>query len=95
MSHLEVAFIPEPTLVFRYDQQLEYSRDGLYLYGPVDATDTPRQIRYGFIGTKDGLGRFERWAKQVPDSPAFSLCASNLVNSRLKNNFAARRVEIG
>ncbi|PIX54856.1 MAG: hypothetical protein COZ50_05770 [Zetaproteobacteria bacterium CG_4_10_14_3_um_filter_54_28] len=65
MSRPEVTFIPEPTLTFRYGQQLQYSRDGLYLYGPVDAADTRRQIRYGFIGTKEGLGRFERWAQQV------------------------------
>ena len=65
MSHLEVTYIPEPTLTFRYGQQLEYSRDGLYLYGPVDATDNRRQIRYGVIGTKDGLARFESWARQV------------------------------
>ena len=65
MSRPEVCHISEPTLAFRYGQQLEYSRDGLYLYGPVDAGNTPRQIRYGFIGTKAGLERFERWAKQV------------------------------
>lgn len=65
MSRPEVCHIAEPTLAFRYGQQLEYSRDGLYLYGPVDTGNTPRQIRYGFIGTKTGLERFERWAKQV------------------------------
>lgn len=65
MSRPEVCHIDEPTLAFRYGQQLEYSRDGLYLYGPVDAGNTPRPIRYGFIGTKAGLERFERWAKQV------------------------------
>lgn len=65
MSRPEVIYIPEPTLAFRYGQQLEYSRDGLYLYGPVDATNTRRQIRYGFIGTQDGRRRFECWAQQV------------------------------
>jgi len=60
-----LCYIEEPKLEFRYGQQLEYSRDGLYLYGPVDATDARRQIRYGFIGTKTGLDRFERWAEQV------------------------------
>lgn len=65
MSRPEVTFISEPTLTFRYGQELQYSRDGLYLYGPVDAADTRRQIRYGFIGTKEGLGCFERWAQQV------------------------------
>lgn len=61
----QLSYIEEPKLEFRYGQQLEYSRDGLYLYGPVDASDNRRQIRYGFIGTKAGLDRFERWASQV------------------------------
>lgn len=60
-----LSYIDEPKLEFRYGQQLEYSRDGLFLYGPVDAADHRRQIRYGFIGTKAGLGRFERWASLV------------------------------
>ena len=62
---LKLSHIPEPTLLFRYGQQLEYSRDGLYLYGPVDSEDVPKPLRYGFIGTKNGLERFERWAASV------------------------------
>lgn len=61
----QLTHIPEPTLAFRYGQGLEYARDGLYLYGPVDATDIRRPIRYGFIGTSAGLERFCRWAQQV------------------------------
>lgn len=61
----QLIHIDEPTLEFRHGQQLEYSRDGLYLYGPVDSQESPRQVRYGFIGTKAGLERFEKWARQV------------------------------
>lgn len=61
----QVVYIDEPKLEFRFGQQLEYARDGLYLYGPVDAAASPRPIRYGYIGTKAGLNRFERWAAQV------------------------------
>ena len=61
----QLVHVEEPKLEFRYGQELEYSRDGLYLYGPVDATVNPRPIRYGFIGTKAGLERFGRWAEQV------------------------------
>lgn len=57
--------IDEPVLEFRYGQKLEYPRDGLYLYGPVDSADTPRPVRYGYIGTAGGLERFCRWAEQV------------------------------
>lgn len=65
MNRPQISHIPEPTLEFRYGQKLEYSRDGLYLYGPVDAESNPKYMRYGFIGTKIGLERFERWAQQV------------------------------
>lgn len=61
----QLVHVEEPKLEFRYGQELEYSRDGLYLYGPVDATVNPRPIRYGFIGTKAGLARFGRWTEQV------------------------------
>jgi hypothetical protein len=61
----QLLHVDEPRLEFRYGQELEYSRDGLYLYGPVDATQNPRPIRYGYIGTKAGLARFTRWAEQV------------------------------
>lgn len=61
----QLIHVAEPKLEFRYGQELEYSRDGLYLYGPVDASQNPRPIRYGFIGTKHGLDRFTRWARQV------------------------------
>ena len=64
-SRPQLSHISEPKLEFRYGQRLEYSRDGLYLYGPVDASDARRQVRYGFIGTKVGRERFERWASQV------------------------------
>lgn len=61
----QLMYIDEPKLEFRFGQQLEYSRDGLYLYGPVDAREAPRSVRYGVIGTKPGIDRFQRWARQV------------------------------
>jgi hypothetical protein len=73
MTRPQLSFVNEPTLTFRYGQELEYPRDGLYLYGPIDATFAPRPVRYGYIGTADGLERFCRWAKDVSafiDTPA-------------------------
>ena len=61
----QVSYIPEPTLEFRYGQRLQYARDGLYLYGPVDAAITPRPVRYGAIGTMLGVERLRRWARDV------------------------------
>lgn len=58
-------YLPEPLLEFRMGQRLVYPRDGLFLYGPVgDITQLPT-IRYGVIGTDDGVRRFQTWAKTV------------------------------
>jgi hypothetical protein len=57
--------VAEPTLQFRFNQTGDYPRDGLYLFGPVDAATQPRQVRYGVIGTPSSLRRFEEWAFQV------------------------------
>jgi hypothetical protein len=54
--------VAEPRLQFRFNQKVDYPRDGLYLFGPVDAGTQPRQVRYGFIGTAGSLRRFEEWA---------------------------------
>lgn len=43
----EVLYINEPKLEFRYGQHLEYARDGLYLYGPVDAKPNVTDRRNG------------------------------------------------
>jgi hypothetical protein len=57
--------VGEPRLEFRFGQKTDYARDGLYLFGPVDAFDAPRQVRYGFIGTSDSYRRFGEWADRV------------------------------
>lgn len=61
----ELVFIEEPILEFAHGQTAEHPRDGLYLYGPLQTPSTPKAMEYGVIGTDAGLGRFERWAKQV------------------------------
>lgn len=57
--------VAEPTLEFRYGQKVAHPRDGLYLFGPVDAEAAPREVRYGVIGTPEGLRRFKEWAGLV------------------------------
>lgn len=37
--------VAEPRLEFRFGQKTEYARDGLFLFGPVDSGEAPRQIR--------------------------------------------------
>jgi hypothetical protein len=46
--------VPEPRLVFGYGQSDEYTRRGLYLYGPLDSDEAPGPIRYGFVGHPKG-----------------------------------------
>src|SRR3546814_13679089 len=52
---------PYPTL-FR---SRVYPRDGLFLYGPVGETKQLPAIRYGVIGTPDGVRRFRAWSKTM------------------------------
>ncbi|MCY3857976.1 MAG: hypothetical protein OXG25_03610 [Gammaproteobacteria bacterium] len=56
-----VSRIKEPLLKFGYNQQLEYARDGLYLFGPDRSDETMFNIRYGVIGTPDSVERFKTW----------------------------------
>jgi hypothetical protein len=60
-----IIHLPEPRLEFAYGQELEYPRDGLFLFGPTDAKNTFAQTRYGVIGTPEGIDRFRRWAKTI------------------------------
>jgi hypothetical protein len=56
--------LPEPTLLFSHEQSLEDPRDGLSLFGPFDPAQT-YGVRYGVIGTKDGIRRFKSWVEKV------------------------------
>jgi hypothetical protein len=56
--------LPEPELIFGYDQPLEDPRDGLCLFGPLKE-NAPFGIRYGLIGTDEGINRFFRWKKRA------------------------------
>lgn len=53
--------LPEPKLVFGYDQVMEDPRDGLTLFGPHDRKDPIYGITVGVIGTQEGIDRFLRW----------------------------------
>ena len=52
--------VGEPRLAFRYGQQLEHPKDGLFLFGPLDDRAHPAQLRFGVIGTPSGVARFHR-----------------------------------
>lgn len=62
---LEIRHIPEPQLEFGFGQKLQYPRDGLYLYGPASSETPVSEIRYGVIGTAQGVRRFQAWSRMV------------------------------
>jgi len=60
-------YFEEPLLEFGFGQKLVYPRDGLFLFGPVGDTKQVSALRYGVIGTCDGVRRFHQWASVVGD----------------------------
>ncbi len=62
---MELDFVEEPKLEFAYEQNEEYPRDGLFLFGPIKDEAAPEAVRYGAIGTSDGINCFKRWAHTV------------------------------
>ena len=59
-----LVYMREPKLLFGYDQAVEDPRDGLSLFGPLDA-GKPYGVRAGVVGTRDGIGRFRRWVEGI------------------------------
>ena len=64
-SRLEMLFLTEPSLEFGYGQKLVYPRDGLFLFGPCASSSDIRSVRYGAIGTSDGIRRLRSWAANL------------------------------
>jgi hypothetical protein len=65
VSFPRIRFLREPLLEFGLGQRLVYPRDGLFLYGPVGSREELPIIRYGVIGTAEGVDRFRRWSQSV------------------------------
>lgn len=61
---IELIRLSEPALLFRHNQALEDPRDGLALFGPLDA-GKPYGIRFGVIGTTEGIRRFKEWVERI------------------------------
>jgi hypothetical protein len=56
----KVTVIPEPRLLFNYEQSTEDPRDGLTLFGPLEK-GKPYGIRFAVVGTPDGIRLFREW----------------------------------
>jgi hypothetical protein len=64
-SALKMTFLPEPLLEFGHAQKLVYPRDGLFLFGPPQPYRDVPAIRYGVIGTLEGVRRAVSWASKL------------------------------
>ena len=62
--------VPEPNLVFGFDQKLEDPRDGLTLFGPFEKGSAD-SIRAGVIGTAKGISFFISWVDSL-NHPIYS-----------------------
>jgi hypothetical protein len=60
-----VIYIDEPRLRVGHDQRCEYVKDGLFAFGPLQGLPGGSALRFGVVGTTDGLMRFDRWASTV------------------------------
>jgi len=51
--------------MFGQSSALPSAKDGLFLFGPLAEDRTRREIRYGVIGTKEGVDLFSAWVGDV------------------------------
>jgi len=61
----QLIYIQEPQLCFGFGQQLEFSKDGLLLFGPLDGSDKPSSLRIGIVGTTSGIARYRKWVSSI------------------------------
>lgn len=60
----EVVKLDEPLLAFGHGQSVEDPRDGLTLFGPLDA-GKPYGIRAGVVGTRRGIDKLKDWIQSI------------------------------
>ena len=65
MTDAVLHYIEEPKLAFRFGQQLEHPKDGLFLFGPLEDRANPAEMRIGVVGTPTGLDCFREWAHSI------------------------------
>lgn len=63
----QLIYIPEPQLCFGHEQQLDFSKDGLMLFGPLDGSDRPSSLRIGLVASPKGVERYKKWVETIND----------------------------
>lgn len=77
---IQIKYFSEPLLQFGYGQEMQYPRDGLFLFGPNSEHRIP-EVRFGAIGSPEGLRRLKEWAISVAsfiDTPESSASAKEI-----------------
>jgi hypothetical protein len=57
--------VPEPMLRFGHGQRCEYVKDGLFSFGPLAPIPSRGALRFGVVGTTEGMRRFDRWSESI------------------------------
>lgn len=65
MKEVRTVHIEEPKLLFGHGQRCEYVKDGLFTFGPLAKIPGASALRFGVVGTPDGLRRFSRWSETI------------------------------
>lgn len=61
----ECRHLAEPRLEFAFGQTAEAPKDGLFLFGPVEALKGRSEIRIGAVGTEAGLALLRSWLHRL------------------------------
>lgn len=60
----ELIYLPEPPLLFNFDQPMTDPRDGLTLFGPLDEAK-PAGIRWAVVGLPESIYRLKKWITKI------------------------------
>lgn len=61
----KIHLLDEPLLEFAHKQCETHPKDGLFLYGPTKSAAEGAALKFGIIGTKQGLALFDKWGMTV------------------------------
>ena len=65
VSDYQLEYIEEPKLRFGFGQETENPKDGLFLFGPVEDSANPAEMRVGVVGTRKGLAHYASWVSSI------------------------------
>ena len=61
---MDLIHLPEPSLLFRFDQECLDPRDGLTLFGPLEQPKIGR-IQWAAVGPRACIDRMKRWVRRI------------------------------